>query len=245
MNERIEQSKGMNDTGKNMLENVMVISAFNITKTYEPGTKALDNVSVSIQKGKITVILGPSGSGKTTLLNILALLDKPDSGKITLEGKDISMLSEKEAAIIRNKMFGFVFQFFHLIPELTVEENIMVPLMIRNPYNSFNEHRERVYNLLADFHLENKKNQYPNKLSGGEKQKVSICRSLAGNPNIIFADEPTGNLDRESASELISIIEHLNRTKGKTFVIATHNENFLKIATNVVYLSGGKIINRE
>ncbi|MCM8828807.1 MAG: ABC transporter ATP-binding protein, partial [Candidatus Omnitrophica bacterium] len=216
----------------------------NLIKIYEGNIRALDDMSVSISGGKITVILGPSGSGKTTLLNILALLDRPDSGNVLLNGKDTSFLSEKEKATIRNRMFGFIFQFFHLIPELTVEENVMVPLMIRNPDVSFDVHREKAITLLEEFHIENKKHSYPNQLSGGEKQRVAICRSLIGEPEIIFADEPTGNLDRKAASELISLIEILNKNKNIAFVIATHNENFLKIAANVIYLSGGKIVHR-
>lgn len=222
-----------------------IIHTENITRIYEADTKALDGVSVFIPRGEITVILGPSGSGKTTLLNMLALLDTPDAGKVFLNGRDVSGLSEKEAAQIRNRMFGFVFQFFHLIPELTVEENIIVPLMIRHPNLPLSTHRERVLQILTEFHLEKKFSQYPNHISGGEKQKVCICRSIAGDPEIIFADEPTGNLDRDSSFELISLIQQLNKEKGKTFVVATHNENFLKISTNIIYLSNGKIIHRE
>ncbi len=222
-----------------------IIHTENITRIYEADIKALDSVSLSIPRGKITVIIGPSGSGKTTLLNMLALLDAPDSGKVFLNGRDVSSLSETQVAQIRNRMFGFVFQFFHLIPELTVEENIMVPLMIRQPNLPLNAHRERVSHLLAEFHLEEKVARYPNYISGGEKQKVCICRSIAGDPDIIFADEPTGNLDRDSSFELITLIQTLNKNKGKTFVIATHNENFLKIAANIIYLIDGKIVHRE
>jgi len=169
----------------------------------------------------------------------------PNSGKVILDGRDVSSLEERDAAMIRNRMFGFVFQFFHLIPELNVEENIMIPLMIRQPNSSLNEHREKVLKVIKEFHLENKLHKYPNNLSGGEKQRIGICRSLICDPEVVFADEPTGNLDRESSFELISLIKFLNEEKGKTFVVATHNENFLKIATNVIYLSNGKITNRE
>ncbi|HOC03340.1 MAG TPA: ABC transporter ATP-binding protein [Candidatus Ratteibacteria bacterium] len=225
--------------------NEFIIQTENVSRIYEADIKALDNISVSIPREKITVILGPSGSGKTTLLNILALLDTPDSGRVFLNGRDVSCLSERESAEIRNRTFGFVFQFFHLIPELTVEENIMVPLMIRQPALPLSAHRETVLRLLTEFHLEKKSNRYPNHISGGEKQKVCICRSMVGDPDIIFADEPTGNLDRESSFELISLIQTLNKNRGKTFVIATHNENFLKISANVIYLSDGKITIRS
>lgn len=218
------------------------LSGTNLVKTYEKNIRALDDITISIPDGEITVIMGPSGSGKTTLLNILALLDIPDTGKVILDGKDTSLLDEKEKARIRNRLFGFVFQFFHLIPELTVEENVIVPLMIRNPHNSFHSYRDKARALIDEFHIGNKASYYPNQLSGGEKQRVAICRSLIGDPEIIFADEPTGNLDKNAASELIGLIERLNKGKKKTFVIATHNENFLKIATNIIYLSNGKIV---
>ncbi len=221
------------------------IAGENLVRTYEANVRALDDISLSIPCGKITVILGPSGSGKTTLLNILALLDRPDSGEVFLNGKASSSFSEKEKAQIRNRMFGFIFQFFHLIPELTVEENVMVPMMIRQPDLPFSGYREKARRLLDEFSILNKAGNYPNQLSGGEKQRVAICRSLAGEPDIIFADEPTGNLDKNAGAELISLIAFLNREKGKTFIIATHNENFLKIAANVIYLSNGKIIHRE
>lgn len=225
-----------------MNEKKCILSGINLVKTYEANFRALDDVSVIIPDGEITVVVGPSGSGKTTLLNILALLDIPDSGKVLLDGKDTSTLNEKEKALLRNKTFGFVFQFFHLIPELTVEENVMVPLIIRNPYNSFNIYREKARTLLEEFHIADKAHQYPNQLSGGEKQRVAICRSLIGEPEIIFADEPTGNLDKNASSELIFLLSSLNKSRRKTFIIATHNENFLKIATNIIYLSNGKII---
>ncbi|MCX7706017.1 MAG: ABC transporter ATP-binding protein [bacterium] len=228
-----------------MNEKIGALSGVNLVKSYEKSVRAIDNVSVLIPDGEITVILGPSGSGKTTLLNILALLDMPDSGKVLLHGKDTSLFNEREKAKIRNRMFGFVFQFFHLIPEMTVEENVMIPLMIREPCGSFHNIRERAKALLNEFHIGDKALYYPNQLSGGEKQRVAICRSLIGEPEVIFADEPTGNLDKNAASELITLIHLLNKMKRKTFIIATHNENFLKIATNVIYLSNGKIVHRE
>ncbi|MCM8764771.1 MAG: ABC transporter ATP-binding protein [Candidatus Omnitrophica bacterium] len=228
-----------------MAENGIVLSGKNLIKIYEGDVRALDDVSVSIAGGKITVILGPSGSGKTTLLNILALLDRPDSGKVFLNRTDTSSFSENKKAELRNRTFGFIFQFFHLIPELTVEENVMIPLIIRKPNVSFDGLREKARFLLDEFHIGNKSHSYPNQLSGGEKQRVAICRSLIGEPEIIFADEPTGNLDRKAASELISLMEFLSKNKKIAFVIATHNENFLKVATNVIYLSGGKIVHRE
>ncbi len=215
------------------MESKPILSGINLVKSYDR-FKALDDVSISVVKGAITVILGPSGSGKTTLLNILALLDKPDSGKIIIDGEDTTSFSEQKMADVRNRKFGFVFQFFYLMPELTVVENIMIPLMIRNNTGPVKNLRERAISLLEEFHLGSKTSCYPGQLSGGEKQKVAICRSLIGDPEIIFADEPTGNLDRDSASEFISLISSLNK-KGRTFVIVTHNENFLKIATNVLY----------
>lgn len=228
-----------------MNQNNIILEGIDLVKSYEEDIRAIDGINVSIYEGKITVILGPSGSGKTTLLNILALVDTPDSGKVLIKGKEAPFYSEEEKAKLRNKMFGFVFQFFYLIPELTIEENVMIPLLIRNSSVSFELYRKKARSLLGEFHIENKSKYYPNQLSGGEKQKAAICRALIGEPDIIFADEPTGNLDKNATAEFISLIDCLNKNNKKTFVIATHNESFLKIASDVIYLSNGKIVNRE
>jgi len=219
--------------------------AESLTKVYPPSVTAIEDVSLEVAQGEIVVILGPSGSGKTTLLNLLALLDRPTSGIVRWSGKDVSGLDERETSRMRNETFGFIFQFFHLIPELSVAENVYLPLWVREKKNDRNAYRRAALDLLREFALEGKAEEYPNHLSGGEKQRVGICRSLICDPAVIFADEPTGNLDRKASADVLSLIEGLNRQKGRTFVVATHNENFLKIATKVIYLSNGRLDRME
>jgi len=219
-----------------------ILQAENLTKVYQGGVTAIEDISFEIDDGDLTVIIGPSGSGKTTLLNVLALLDRPSFGTVRWHGKDVSTLSEYEASRLRNETFGFVFQFFFLIPELTVLENVCLPLWIKRKKTGDSEVRTRALNLLKEFGLEEKASTEPTRLSGGEKQRVSIARSLAGDPAVIFADEPTGNLDRQAASDLLTLINELNSYRKKTFIVATHNEDFLKIATKIIYLKGGKIV---
>lgn len=213
-----------------------------LTKVYYPDTIAVENFSFEVKEKEIVIILGPSGSGKSTLLNMLALLDKPTKGRLLYNDAEITNLSEKKSAYLRNDIFGFIFQFFNLIPELDVLENIFLPLWIKEKKYNTSYYREKALVLLKEFHLEQKADSYPNQLSGGEKQKISICRSLICDPKIIFADEPTGNLDKESAEEVIDMIQSLNKNTEKTFIIATHNENFLKIASKIVYLRNGKLV---
>lgn len=201
---------------------------------------ALRDIDIEIEKGEIVVVIGPSGSGKTTLLNILGLIDKPTEGNVYIDGRYVGDLSERELAEIRNSKFGFIFQFFYLIPELTVIENVFLPLWIREKKFDRKIITE-AENYLSIFGILNKKNSYPSQLSGGEMQRVAICRSLICSPEIIFADEPTGSIDSASASCFFEFMEKLNREKGTTFVIATHNEKFLQFSTKVVYLNEGKI----
>lgn len=210
-----------------------------LTKNYD-GVIALMEVNIEIKKGEIVVIIGPSGSGKTTLLNLLALIDKPTEGKVYIDEIDTGSLSESQLAEIRNRKFGFIFQFFHLIPELKVIENVFLPLWIKEKKFSpdFLNEAEKYLNA---FGILNKKNTYPSKLSGGELQRVAICRSLICQPEIIFADEPTGSIDNKTATSFFEFMKKFNQEKGTTFVIATHNEKFLQFASKVVYLIEGKI----
>lgn len=212
-----------------------------LTKIYST-VEALKEVDVEIADKDIAVVVGPSGSGKTTLLNLLAILDHPTCGRVFLNEAEITNLREKEAAQIRNRSFGFVFQFFYLLPECTVQENIFLPLWIRErAFTKLGEYRRQADALLKEFHLEKRKEAYPSQLSGGELQRVAICRSLICQPQVIFADEPTGSIDKESVQIVFEMIEQLNRTRGVTFVIATHNEKFLHLATKVICLREGRI----
>jgi len=218
------------------------LSGENITKEYPGGITALRNVSIEVKRGDIVVVMGPSGSGKTTLINILGLLDVPTKGSVYLDGREINRLNERERCEIMNSSFGFIFQFFYLIPELTVIENIMLPLWIKErSYRKIKSYYEEAEQLLEEFHLLKRKDAYPSHLSGGEMQKVAICRSLICKPDIIFADEPTGSIDRDSSEMFFNFVQLLNKKRGMTFFIGTHNEKFLQFATKVVYLNDGVI----
>jgi len=218
----------------------------NITKEYPGGVTALKNVDIEIEKGEILILMGPSGSGKTTLINILGLLDKPTEGSVYIDEKEITALKEKETCVIMNKTFGFIFQFFYLIPELTVVENVMLPLWIKEKtYLKLRTYYHEAENLLGEFNLIKRKNSYPSQLSGGELQRVAICRSLICNPEIIFADEPTGSIDKKSSEVFFNLIESLNKKRGVTFIIGTHNDKFLQFATKVVYLNEGEVEKTE
>ena len=222
------------------------LSCKEVTKEYPGGITALRNVNLEVKKGDIVVVMGPSGSGKTTLINILGLLDVPTKGSVYLDGREINRLNEREKCEIMNSTFGFIFQFFYLIPELTVLENVMLPLWIKEKsYRRIKNYYEEAEKLLGDFNLLKRKDAYPSHLSGGEMQKVAICRSLICNPEIIFADEPTGSIDRESSEMFFNFVQLLNKKKGMTFFIGTHNEKFLQFATKVVYLNDGEIEKRK
>ncbi|MDD3726274.1 MAG: ABC transporter ATP-binding protein [Candidatus Ratteibacteria bacterium] len=213
-----------------------------ISKEYPGGITALKSVNIEIHKGDIVVVMGPSGSGKTTLINILGLLDTPTAGNVYLDDREITGLSEKEKCVIMNRTFGFIFQFFYLIPELTAIENVMLPLWIKErSYRKVRDYYRRAEELLVEFNLSKRKDAYPSQLSGGEMQKVAICRSLICSPEIIFADEPTGSIDKESSEMFFNFVQLLNKKKGIGFFIGTHNEKFLQFATKVVYLNQGEI----
>ncbi|MGB9678349.1 MAG: ABC transporter ATP-binding protein, partial [Candidatus Ratteibacteria bacterium] len=210
-----------------------------LTRNYN-GVFGIKDIDIEIIKGEIVVIIGPSGSGKTTLLNLLGLIDRPTEGKVYIDEIDTGTLSEIQIAEIRNKKFGFIFQFFHLIPELKVIENVFLPLWIKEKKFS-TEFLKESEKYLDAFGILNKKNSYPSRLSGGEMQRVAICRSLICQPEIIFADEPTGSIDNKTSSVFFEFMKKFNEEKGATFVIATHNEKFLQFASKVVYLMEGKI----
>lgn len=210
-----------------------------LTKNYN-GVIGVKEVNIEIEKGEIVVIIGPSGSGKTTLLNLLALIDRPTGGKVFIDDIDTENLTESQLSKIRNEKFGFIFQFFHLIPELKVIENVILPLWIKEKQfkKDFLKEGEKY---LSAFGILDKKDSYPSKLSGGQLQRVAICRSLICQPEIIFADEPTGNIDNETAKVFFEFMINFNQEKMTTFVIATHNEKFLQFASKIVYLIDGKV----
>ncbi len=220
-------------------ENVLELKeVWKIYKTGEIEVNALRNVSLKIHKGEYLAILGPSGSGKSTFLHIAGLLDKPTKGEVLFKGKRVSTLDDDELSRIRGEEIGFVFQAFNLIPHLTALENVALPMLI---YGYGKEEREsRAKALLEKLGLGKRLDHLPSQLSGGQKQRVAIARALIMNPAIIFADEPTGNLDSKSGTEVIKILNSLNK-EGKTIVLVTHDVSTAKNAKRIIYIRDGSI----
>jgi putative ABC transport system ATP-binding protein len=213
-----------------------------ITKTYDLGhmqIEALKNIDLEITRGEFITIMGPSGSGKSTLLHILGILDEADSGSYLLEKNDLTTLSDKELSRIRNQNFGFIFQSFNLFNEFNVLENVMFPLIQAGV--SRIERRERTLSLLASVGLDNRVGHYPNMLSGGEQQRVAIARALAMDPTFILADEPTGNLPSEQGTEVLGLLDDLNK-KGVTVIMVTHDDTLGERGTRAVRMRDGEII---
>jgi lipoprotein-releasing system ATP-binding protein len=201
----------------------------------------LKSVNVSIKKGEILGITGPSGAGKSTLLQILGTLDFAENGSLEFEGKDLLSLSPKKIAKFRNENIGFIFQFHHLLPEFTALENVCMPALISGLEKKDAE--EKALKLLKTLGLEHRTNHKPNELSGGEQQRVSVARALINNPSVIFADEPSGNLDTENARDLHQLFHSLRDEYGQTFVIVTHNHELANMADRVIEMRDGQIVN--
>lgn len=220
-----------------------ILEIENLSKTYGKGdtlVRALDNISFSVEQGEFVAIVGPSGSGKSTLLHILGGVDTATSGRVIINGTDISKLDETALAIFRRRQIGLVYQFYNLIPILTAEENLTLPLLLdgRKP------DKKQIASLVEKLGLENRLDHLPNQLSGGQQQRISIGRALVNNPAIMLADEPTGNLDSENSREIVELLRHFNRELKQTVIIITHDEKIALSADRVISIEDGKI-NRD
>lgn len=216
-----------------------MIRGVNITKEYNQ-LKVLKNVNLEIEKGEIVTIVGKSGAGKSTLLHILGTLDRPTSGEIYLDGKLSTSLSDSQLNTFRNEHIGFVFQFHHLLPEFTAIENVMMPALIKK--SSRKESEARAKELLDYLGLSQRTQHKPSQLSGGEQQRVAVARALMNKPLVIFADEPSGNLDTQTSKELHDLFYKLNKELNQTFVIVTHNTELASMANRTIHMQDGNII---
>ena len=220
------------------------IEIMNLCKVYGKGeveVKALDNINLNIEQGEFVAIVGPSGSGKSTLLHLLGGVDKPTSGEVIIKGESIYKLKEKELSILRRRNLGFVFQFFNLIPVLTAEENIEMPVLLDNGKIDKNYMNE----LLKLLGLDERRNHHPSELSGGQQQRVSIGRALANKPSIILADEPTGNLDSKNSKEVLELLKYCAKKYNQTLILITHDINIAKSADRVITIEDGQITSDE
>ena len=221
-----------------------IVKVENLTKIYGKGdteVRALDHVSFSIPQGQFVAIVGPSGSGKSTLLHILGGVDTPTSGSVQIGGTDISKLDETALAIFRRRQIGLIYQFYNLLPILTVEENLTLPLLLdgRKP------DKQQIRALVATLGLSERLKHLPNQLSGGQQQRVSIGRALINNPALVLADEPTGNLDSENSREIIALLRRFNRESNQTVVIITHDERIALSADRIISVEDGRIVRDE
>ncbi len=231
---RVERRKNSQVTHMNILETK------GLTKTYQVGERELvilDDISLTIEKGEFLVVSGSSGSGKTTLLSILSGLDQPSSGSVVLNGQDITGYSEDQLAEIRNLTTGFVFQAFHLVPSLNAMENVMFPAELCGDDHA----AEKAEKLLKRVGLWQRRHNFVQQLSGGEKQRVALCRALINNPQILFADEPTGNLDSKNSNEIVKLLMEMHQERQTTLIMATHSSEIAVLAQRVIKLHDGRL----
>ena len=218
-----------------------ILRVENLNKSYGKGeakVEALKNVNLSINKGEFVVIVGPSGIGKSTLLHLIGGVDRPTSGKVFIDGKDIFNFNDDKLAIFRRRQVGLIYQFYNLIPILNVEENITLPLSLDNREID----KEKLNEMLKLLGLQNRRMHLPNELSGGQQQRTSIGRALITNPTIILADEPTGNLDSKSSDEIVALLKKSNKELNQTIIMITHNMEIAKVADRIIKIEDGKII---
>ena len=221
-----------------------ILKVENLSKTYGKGdneVKALDNVSFTVQKGEFVAIIGPSGSGKSTLLHILGGVDKPTSGKVFMDGKDVYAQNDTQLAIFRRREVGLIYQFYNLIPVLNVSENITLPVLM----DGRKVNQERLEELLNILQIKGRENHLPNQLSGGQQQRVSIGRALMNSPAVMLADEPTGNLDSKNSQDIIELLKNSNKMYNQTLIIITHDENIALQADRIIAIEDGRITRDE
>ena len=221
-----------------------ILRVEHLSKIYGSGetvVKALNDISFSVRKGEFVAIVGPSGSGKSTLLHMLGGVDRPTDGKIFIDNTDIYKLDETQLAIFRRRQIGLIYQFYNLIPVLSVEENITLPLLL-DGHKIDNNHFENIIKILD---LKNRLNHLPNQLSGGQQQRVSIGRALINNPSIMLADEPTGNLDSKNSNEIIELLKMFNKTYKQTLIVITHDERIALQADRIISIEDGQIAKDE
>lgn len=222
-----------------------MLVAQNLHKVYVDGKNSLEvlkGIELKIEKGQIIAIVGPSGAGKSTLLHLLGGLDHPTDGRVIFEGTDLEKLSDKELSQFRNKRAGFVFQFYHLLPEFSVLENVLLPALIRKN-GDVCLLRQKAQDILGEMGLKARFNHRPNQLSGGEQQRVAVARALINEPDLLLCDEPTGNLDSENGKSVLTLLERLNKRNNVTIVLVTHNEELARIAQKKIHLKDGVIVN--
>ena len=221
-----------------------ILEVKNLSKIYGKGdtlVKAVDDVSFTVEQGEFVAIIGPSGSGKSTLLHIIGGVDTPTTGNVIIDGTDITKLKESPLSIFRRRQIGLVYQFYNLIPILTVEENLTLPLLLdgRKP------NKEQIDYLVSNLGLGDRLKHLPNQLSGGQQQRVSIGRALANNPALLLADEPTGNLDSENSKEIVALLRKFNKEHNQTVIMITHDERIAQSADRIIAIEDGKIVKDE
>jgi putative ABC transport system ATP-binding protein len=225
-----------------MNNNHTVIEGKNIIKEYQMGnavTRVLNDISIQIMRGEFVSIMGPSGSGKSTLLYILGGLDNPTSGSVYMSGKDISKFDDDQKSVMRRRSIGFVFQFYNLIPNLNVEENILLPVLLDG--KNMKDYKKQLNNILEIVGLSDRRKHTPRELSGGQQQRVAIARALINSPEIIFADEPTGNLDSKTGTEIMKLLQEINQEGNKTIIMVTHSADAAQYSSRVANVRDGVI----
>jgi lipoprotein-releasing system ATP-binding protein len=226
----------------------VLLVAKNIHKSYVQQDNVLyvlKNVDLSIESGEVVSIVGPSGAGKSTLLHILGGLDVPNEGQVVLDGEDVYKLNDSKRAQLRNHKVGFVFQFYHLLPEFTALENVVLPALVKEDQKKVKHFEAKAVSLLEQVGLGKRLSHKPYQLSGGEQQRVAIARALMNNPQIVFCDEPTGNLDSANGTQIINVLIELNRKQKQTFVIVTHDEQISKLSHRTIYMKDGELVSEK